>query len=84
MVKGQRKEGLQDRLRWWNLGDSIEVRTQLGSNGFSIDGALVGASRSHKPQLSPFKNVQECSESFDNMFDVSCVTRTKSTLQDTL
>jgi hypothetical protein len=70
MLKGWRKEGLQDRLPWWNLGDSIEVHPPLGSNGFWMDGALVGAG-SHE-------SIQECSESFDDKFDVSCVTREKT------
>lgn len=61
---------MQDRLSWWNLGNSIEVHPQLGSNGFWIDGASVGAG-SHEP-------IQERSESFDEKFDVSCVTHKKN------
>jgi hypothetical protein len=41
--EGPRKEGLQDRLPWWNLGNSIVRFVPICSNGFWIDGALVGA-----------------------------------------
>ncbi len=48
------------------------VHSQLGSNGFWIDGALVGA-ESHMPRLTPFKNVLKALTK--SLIDVLRVTR---------